>query len=84
MTHSWALRMSVRSPLSIKFLASCCVMVEPPTILGATALPFFFCAACASILASALAFLRQAFSTESHQMPLWLLKPLSSAAKTAR
>ena len=32
-TISWPLRSSVRSPESSRFFASCCVMVEPPTIL---------------------------------------------------
>src|SRR5450830_1109794 len=33
-TSSWPLRKSVRSPERNRFLANCCVMVEPPTTLG--------------------------------------------------
>src|SRR5665647_1780664 len=44
---SWPLRSSVRSPESSRFLASCWVMVEPPTTLGARDAARAACVACA-------------------------------------
>ena len=95
-TSSWPLRRKLRSPLRNRFLASCWVIVEPPTTFGRrrpgarrrlrsrlrrrAAAP----AAPPARRPSARSFLPQAFSSASHSTPLCSVKPLSSAAMTAR
>ena len=85
MTNSCALRSTVRSPDRNRFLASCWVMVEPPTTLGSTLRPPGGCCwARASARASARWLRSQAFSSEAQSTPVWLTKAASSLAITAR
>src|SRR3990167_5925510 len=83
-TNSCPLRTRVRSPESIRFLASCCVMVEPPRILGARNGFSDARAWALAISASALALRSKAFSMSFQSTPSWLTKPSSSEAITAR
>ena len=71
-TNSCPLRSKVRSPDKNKFLASCWVMVEPPTTLGGRAGRAGFLANWAArllALSSAFEFFTHAFSKASQSTP---------------
>ena len=86
-TNSWPLRARLRSPPRNRFFASCCVIVEPPTIFGARAAAVadgraparcWSCWSRSANAASACWLRSQAFSRASHSTPLCSEKPASS------